>query len=646
MILYNQSAAVTDLETDNHFLPTIHVQFTGDAIKTFVNGHTNVMATWADPVAQPAQGDIMASFSSRGPVGDFIKPDVTAPGVQILAGNSVHHNFDPADGLGPDGEQYQAIAGTSMSSPHAAGVSALLKDRFPSWTPGQIKSAMMTSSLQSVLKEDGSTPTDPFDRGAGSIRVNRAVKPIVTFDVTSASYYASTADEAGRINLNLPSINAPQMDGIISTTRTARNVSGQTQTFDISYSGAGNVTITPSVLTLAPFGAGSFTVTIDATFLADGQKFGKVTMNPRRSGAINAVLPVAFNKQPGAVTIENSCEEETNQFVDQVFTITKGETLNCEVTMTNFASSEAAVSARVKAPNTNRLIIKNWSDGNKKNNGFVWNGTLSPALAPEVEDISGPGFGYLGLQGLGITPEAAYADEEIGIYTGLPTFTFGGEEYDSLAIDSNGYLVVGGGITDEDNNCCDPLMPHPDKPNNVLAPYWTDLDPSDTDSDDIFFAELDFGGGLVYLVVEWRKIAVFGTSNVRTFQVWIAESSAPEEVAFEYCITTNELAYPNDGCDDAAAAPVGPGAPDGLVVGAENRDGSSAATIGPEDTQPMNTGYVVTMGSPQAGGSKTITYDAFGKRPGNFDIKATMTTSVTPGTSVSAVRVHVVNAGP
>ena len=300
MILYNQSAATTDLETDNHFLPTIHVQFAGDAVKDFVTTHTGVMATWADPVAQPAQGDIMASFSSRGPVGDFIKPDVTAPGVQILAGNSVHHVFDPADGLGPDGEQYQAIAGTSMSSPHAAGVAALMKDSPPSWTPGQIKSAMMTSSLQSVLKEDGVTPTDPFDRGAGSIRVNRAVKPIVTFDVTSSAYYASMSNENGRIDLNLPSINAPQMDGIISTTRTARNVSGQTQTFDITYSGAGNATITPKVLTLAPFGqVRSRSRSTDVSgrrpeVRQDHDEPSSVRCDQR-------LLPVAFNKAPGEV---------------------------------------------------------------------------------------------------------------------------------------------------------------------------------------------------------------------------------------------------------------------------------------------------------------------------------------------------------
>ena len=65
-----------------------------------------------------------------------------------------------------------------MSSPHSAGVSALVKAAHPDWTPGQIKSALMTSSIQSVLKEDGVRPADPFDRGAGrSAPIARSRRP-------------------------------------------------------------------------------------------------------------------------------------------------------------------------------------------------------------------------------------------------------------------------------------------------------------------------------------------------------------------------------------------------------------------------------------------------------------------------------------
>src|SRR4029079_732882 len=70
MIRTNTSAAVTDLESDNHYLPAIQTQWNGGSIQTFVAGHTNVMATWAQGTASPAQADALASFSSTGPPGD------------------------------------------------------------------------------------------------------------------------------------------------------------------------------------------------------------------------------------------------------------------------------------------------------------------------------------------------------------------------------------------------------------------------------------------------------------------------------------------------------------------------------------------------------------------------------------------------
>ncbi|MEO8625921.1 MAG: S8 family serine peptidase [Candidatus Limnocylindrales bacterium] len=636
MILYNTAA--TDLETDNHFLPAVHVNDAALTIKAFVEGHTNVMATWTNGVPTAAQGDVMASFSSRGPLGDFIKPDVTAPGVQIFAGNTPKHIFAPADGLGPNDQLYQAIAGTSMSSPHAAGVAALLKAAHPSWTPGQIKSAMMTSAVQDVVKEDGSTPSDPFDRGAGSIRADRADDPTVTFDVTAPQYFGSASDPFGRINLNLPSINAPNMPGQITTTRTAQNVTGVSQTINIS--ATAHIIVTPSTITLAPWGSASFTVKIDGQKLADGQYFGKITLDPVKAGYRNAVLPVAWDKHPGDVTLENSCVGPAT-FVAQILTIKKGETAHCSVTAANYANTDAHVQVKVKAPNTGRLIIKNWTAGNKSGNGFVWNGTLGPALAPEIISIDAPGYGYLSMPGLGVAPETGYGDETIGTYEGLPVpFYYGGETYDSLAIDSNGYLVIGSGVTAADNNCCNPAMPDPTRPNNVLAPYWTDLDAGS--GGDIYFALVNFGGGVYYYVIEWHQVPVYGTANERTFQVWLGAGGAGEDIAFEYCVAPNAESYPADGCDDTASLPVGPGAPDGLVVGAENRDGTSAATIGPMDTQPYNDGYVVHAGSPTAGGIMTIDYDAFGKKTGKFDVKATLTSDVTQGTDFQIVKIKVV----
>ena len=161
----------------------------------------------------------------------------------MLAGTTPQPDQTTADN-GPPGNLYQAIAGTSMSSPHSAGVSALVKAAHPTWTPAEIKSALMTSSVQTVVKEDGVTPADAFDMGAGSIRADRAVNPTLVFDETYANWSPRARDTLHRIDLNIPSIDATTMGGSISTQRTAINVSGKNQTLDAQITAPAGVTIT------------------------------------------------------------------------------------------------------------------------------------------------------------------------------------------------------------------------------------------------------------------------------------------------------------------------------------------------------------------------------------------------------------------
>ena len=131
-ILYNP--ALSDAMTDNHWVPAIHLADGTDFV-AFMNSHTGVTGSFPAGEKRQGQGDMMTSFSSRGPAGLFLKPDVTAPGLQILAGNTPLAG-DPADGGGPPGQFFQAIAGTSMSSPHVAGAAILLRAAHPDWTAG------------------------------------------------------------------------------------------------------------------------------------------------------------------------------------------------------------------------------------------------------------------------------------------------------------------------------------------------------------------------------------------------------------------------------------------------------------------------------------------------------------------------------
>jgi subtilisin family serine protease len=200
----------------------------------------NVTLTNTVYVQEQMTGNVMADFSARGPypnVPSWIKPDVTAPGVRILAGETP----EPNTGLG--GDFYQYLNGTSMSTPHVAGTAALLLERHKFWSPAQVKSALMTTARQNVKKEDGTTKADPFDYGAGHIQPNLAIKPGLAYDVDLNDYLAATCGtesplispelcgqfaNSGRSvdpdNLNLPSIGIGNLFGKKTIYRTLTNV--------------------------------------------------------------------------------------------------------------------------------------------------------------------------------------------------------------------------------------------------------------------------------------------------------------------------------------------------------------------------------------------------------------------------------------
>ena len=129
----------------------------------------------------------MSEFSSRGPGlsdGSFLKPDVTAPGVDILAG----HTRDSANGL--RGEDFQYLSGTSMSAPEAAGVAALLLEAHPDWSPAALKSALMTTAFQDVVGGNPEFFAHPFEMGAGHVDGNRALEPGLVYDSDFLDYAA------------------------------------------------------------------------------------------------------------------------------------------------------------------------------------------------------------------------------------------------------------------------------------------------------------------------------------------------------------------------------------------------------------------------------------------------------------------------
>jgi hypothetical protein len=284
MILSN----VTDVDnyfTDNFRVPTVMVDKSeGDVISAYsrTSGATATIKDTADiDTFEPAPS--MAIFSSRGPnpsAGSVIKPDITAPGVQVLAGASpvtIEEDYEP-------GQLFQAIAGTSMSSPVMAGMFLLADEAHPDWSPAAAKSAVMTTAYQDVVDNDRTTQADPFDFGAGHVSAPKAFNnPGLVYDsgfydyvsflcnvdspAVSSGFCASLAGAGYPTtveDLNYPTIGISQLAGSKTVHRTVTNVSGKDATFTASVENPEGMTITvsPSTLTLADGESGEFEVTV------------------------------------------------------------------------------------------------------------------------------------------------------------------------------------------------------------------------------------------------------------------------------------------------------------------------------------------------------------------------------------------------
>jgi hypothetical protein len=279
MILVNTSP--NSLNADFHAVPTVHLSDTdGVAVKGYVAAaQTTATAALSKSIIDlSVDAPLTATFSSRGPLlgagGDLLKPDITAPGQDILAGVA-----PPNYG----GRLFDLLSGTSMSSPHIAGIAALMKEAHPTWSPMAIKSALMTSAYD---VHDFGTPapeTNPtliFRQGAGHVSPLKAYNPGLVYEHgfydwlaflcgTSGGVSAATCNALKSLgyssdpsNLNGASIAIGDMPGSQTVKRRLTNVSGNSLAVSASVNGLTGMTaeVSPASLALAPGETKEFTV--------------------------------------------------------------------------------------------------------------------------------------------------------------------------------------------------------------------------------------------------------------------------------------------------------------------------------------------------------------------------------------------------
>jgi hypothetical protein len=290
---------------------------------------------------------------------------------------------------------------------------------------------------------------------------------------------------------------------------------------------------------------------------------------------------------------------------------------SCQVTATNTSFNSTTVDLRTTL--NKKLKVQSAIGATIVDNRTVEKLNVPLAGAqPGVPSI-GPGTvaGYIPLDLFGITP-VAIGDEDI-INFNVPPFVYNGVTYSTLGVDSNGYLLAGGGSS-EDNNCCNlPTGPDPARPNNMLAPFWTDLDGGGAPG--IFAATLTDGVNS-WIVIEYR-VNVFGTNSSRVFQVWIGINGVQD---ITYAYDPGNL----------------PGNPNGqpFLVGAENElgQGDMTATLPTPDLR-------VTSTAPTPGASASYTVNVRGVQSGTGTVTTEMEGPDLPGVTIVTSEVAVSGHG-
>ncbi|CAL0314251.1 unnamed protein product [Lupinus luteus] len=261
-----------------------------------------------------------ATFSSKGPntlTPEILKPDITAPGLNILAA------WSPV--ASPGNPKFTIISGTSMSCPHVTGISALVKAVHPSWSPSAIKSAIMTTATildnhqEPITVDSDGARANAFDYGSGLVNPTKALDPGLVYDSQPEDFVAflcslgydekslrlvtrdnSTCDRAFKTpsDLNYPSITVPNLKDNISVTRVVTNVGAATSTYEVEVvPPAGvNVTVVPNRLVFTKVGQKiKFTVKFKVVTPSNDYSFGLLSW---KNGKVQVNSPLVVRVAP------------------------------------------------------------------------------------------------------------------------------------------------------------------------------------------------------------------------------------------------------------------------------------------------------------------------------------------------------------
>ncbi|KAJ7543850.1 hypothetical protein O6H91_09G055500 [Diphasiastrum complanatum] len=277
----------------------------------------------------------VASFSSRGPdinsanfdVADVLKPNIMAPGNLIWAAwTSI--GVDEQDF---NGQNFAMISGTSMATPHIAGIAALIKQKFPHFSPAAIASAITTTATvvdsngRPLLAQNPSTnvaadlgPASPFDFGAGFVNPTAALDPGLIFDADYDDYvqflcsvpelsnltvykainYNCGSNKGLPSDLNTPSIVIGSLNGHQYVQRKVTNVAA-TETYQSSFTAPTGVMIAvnPRSFTIQAGESAQICVALEATDSSNVTSFGNLVLSGNAGHRVRISIIISTRKQ-------------------------------------------------------------------------------------------------------------------------------------------------------------------------------------------------------------------------------------------------------------------------------------------------------------------------------------------------------------
>jgi hypothetical protein len=293
-------------------------------------------------------------------------------------------------------------------------------------------------------------------------------------------------------------------------------------------------------------------------------------------------------------------------------------TTTCTININSSLFQDSNINVVDSLPSKLQLIPATVVGATPSGNGIVFNGVLPGSEPPDVAIAPGssPADGYLPLSLFGLPPISSVGDDTITNFN-VPAFVYAGEVYSRIGVSSNGYLVLGGG-SGPDNSINNQNFPNPNRPNNTLAAFWTDLNPAAAGA--VRIGTLSDGAD-TWIVIDWEAVREFSLPRLNSFQIWIG---------------VNSDANPAEDISYAYGTIQGNGDGGFLSVGAENRFGNRGQSTyyNGTGTLPSNGTQLRVTGTAGTASSMSISFDAKGVAKGSWTNYAQMTGNTFDGTII------------